>query len=193
MSDYLVDIPNQFFSDADGEPFHTCVVCGRNLLEDGTHYVIEKAMKNYEGYDFSSTVFEYAMCMDCYQKMQQGMSEESMQNMQNYYQRIVTEKGVNGMMMIDLQTFDLNDWLSRCFFKEKPVSEMKEYQLIGQFNGNHMVLNTPPMAIGEDVMEEMADLLSEKTKDEMNGFREKFLGPPPEIEELFSKRKILLI
>lgn len=192
MSDYLVDIPNQFFSDADGEPFHTCVVCGRNLLEDGTHYVIEKAMKNYEGYDFSSTVFEYAMCMDCYQKMQQGMSEESMQNMQNYYQRIVTEKGVNGMM-IDLQTFDLNDWLSRCFFKEKPVSEMKEYQLIGQFNGNHMVLNTPPMAIGEDVMEEMADLLSEKTKDEMNGFREKFLGPPPEIEELFSKRKILLI
>jgi len=192
MSDYLVDIPNQFFSDADGEPFHTCVVCGRNLLEDGTHYVIEKAMKNYEGYDFSSTVFEYAMCMDCYQKMQQGMSEESMQNMQNYYQRIVTEKGVNGMM-IDLQTFDLNDWLSRCFFKEKPVSEMKEYQLIGQFNGNHMVLNTPPMAIGEDVMEEMADLLSEKTKDEMNGFREQFLGPPPEIEELFSKRKILLI
>ena len=193
MSDYLVDIPNQFFSDADGEPFNTCVVCGKNLLEDGTHYVIEKAMKNYEGYDFSSTVFEYAMCMDCYQKMQQGMSEESMQNMQNYYQRIVTEKGVNGMMMIDLQTFDLNDWLSRCFFKEKPVSEMKEYQLIGQFNGNHMVLNTPPMAIGEDVMEEMADLLSEKTKDEMNGFREKFLGPPPEIEELFSKRKILLI
>lgn len=193
MSDYLVDIPNQFFSDADGEPFNTCVVCGRNLLEDGTHYVIEKAMKNYEGYDFSSTVFEYAMCMDCYQKMQQGMSEESMQNMQNYYQRIVTEKGVNGMMMIDLQTFDLNSWLSKCFFKEKPVREMKEYQLIGQFNGSHMVLNTPPMAIGEDVMEEMADLLSEKTKDEMNGFREQFLGPPPEIEELFSKRKILLI
>ncbi len=70
---------------------------------------------------------------------------------------------------------------------------MKEYQLIGQFSGPHMVLNTPPMAIGEEVMMEMSELLSEKTKDEMNGFREQFLGPPPEIEELFSKRKILLL
>jgi len=193
MSDFLVDIPSQFYSDAEGEPFHTCVVCGKNLLEEGTHYVIEKAMKNYEGYEFSATVFEYAMCMDCYQKMQQGMSEESMQNIQRYYQDVAAKKGNNGMMMIDLRTFDLNQWLSKCFFKEKPVHEMKEYQLIGQFSGPHMVLNTPPMAIGEEVMMEMSELLSEKTKDEMNGFREQFLGPPPEIEELFSKRKILLL
>jgi len=193
MSDYLVDIPEQFYSDSDGKHFQTCVVCGKNLLEEGTHYVIEKAMKNYEGYDFSSTVFEYAMCMVCYQKMQEGMSEESMKNMQLYYQDIVEAKSNNGQIMLDLSTFDLKDWLSKCFFKDKPVREMKEYQLIGQFNGRRMVMNTPPMAIGEEVMEDMVDLLSEKTKDEMDRFREQFLGPSPEIQELFKGRKLLLI
>ncbi len=192
MDEFWVDIPEQFYSDAEGKPFDKCVVCGKNLLEEGTHYVIEKAMKNYEGYAFSSTVFEYAMCIDCYQEMQKGMSEESMQNLQRYYQGVMESRG-NEPMMINLNTFDINAWLSKCFFREKPVKEMKEYQLIGQFNGRHMVLNTPPMAIGEEVMEEMAELLSEKTRGEMDRFREQFLGPPPEIEELIYGRKLLLL
>ncbi len=192
MSDFLVDIPEQFFSDSEGKPFEKCVVCGKNLLEEGTPYVIEKAMKNYEGYEFSSTVFEYAMCLDCYQEMQKGMSEQSMHNLQMYYQDFMAERG-NQPMMINLADFDLNEWLSKCFFKGKPVKEMKEYQLIGQFNGRHMVMNTPPMAIGEEVMEEMAGLLSEQTKGEMDRFREQFLGPPPEIEELIYGRKLIFI
>jgi len=192
MSDFLVDIPEQFFSDSEGKPFEKCVVCGKNLLEEGTPYVIEKAMKNYEGYEFRSTVFEYAMCLDCYQEMQKGMSEQSMHNLQMYYQDFMAARG-NQPMMINLADFDLNEWLSKCFFKGKPVNEMKEYQLIGQFNGRHMVMNTPPMAIGEEVMEEMAGLLSEKTKGEMDRFREQFLGPPPEIEELIYGRKLIFI
>ncbi|MBN2616601.1 MAG: hypothetical protein JXR71_12990 [Bacteroidales bacterium] len=193
MSDYLVDIPEQFYSDGDGKPFETCVVCGRNLMEDGTRYVIEKAMKNYEGYDFSATVFEYAMCLDCYQEMQKGMSEESMQNLQQYQMRLVQEKSADGVIAIDLSDFSLSDWLSKCFFKDKPVSEMKEYQLIGQFEGNHMIMNMPPMAIGEEVMEEMSELLSEQTKGEMDRFRRDFLGPSPEIEELIYGRKLIFL
>lgn len=192
MEDFIVDIPDQFYSDGEGKPFETCVVCGKNLLQEGTRYVIEKAMKNYEGYEFSATIFEYAMCLDCYQETQKEMSQESMENLQNYYQKILQSKG-NRFITIDMNTFDLNQWLSKCFFKEKPVYEMKEYQLIGQFNGRHMVMNTPPMAIGEEVMEEMAELLSEKTKGEMDRFREQFLGPPPEIEELIHGRKLILL
>ncbi len=51
----------------------------------------------------------------------------------------------------------------------------------------------PPMIIGEKAMEEMAELLSDKTVDEMNGFREKFLGPSPEIEELIYGKKLIMI
>jgi hypothetical protein len=42
-------------------------------------------------------------------------------------------------------------------------------------------------------MEEMAELLSDKTIDEMNGFREQFLGPSPEIEELLYGKKLILL
>lgn len=192
MDDFLVDIPEQFYSDGDGKPFETCVVCGKNLLEEGTRYVIEKAMKNYGENQYSATLFEYAMCLDCYQEMQKGISEESMRNLQEYYQKVIQEKG-GQYITIDLADFDLNQWLSKCFFKDKPVSEMKEYQLIGQFEGDRMIMNTPPMAIGEEVMEEMSELLSEKTKGEMDRFREQFLGPPPEIEELVRGRKLIFL
>ncbi len=188
----MVDIPEQFYSDGEGRPFETCVVCGKNLLEDGTRYVIEKAMKNYAESHYTATLFEYAMCLDCYQEMQKGMSEESMRNLQEYYLRVIEEKG-GQLITIDLSDFNLNDWLSKCFFKDQPVNEMKEYQLIGQFDGNRMVMNTPPMAIGEEVMEEMSELLSEQTKGEMDRFREKFLGPPPEIEELLHGRKLIFL
>lgn len=193
MSDFLVDIPEQFYSDGEGKPFETCVVCGKNLLEDGTRYMIEKAMKNYKGYDFSATVFEYAMCLDCYQEVQKGMSEESMQNLQQYQQKLMQEKSSDEMIAIDMSNFSLKEWLSKCFFKDKPVNEMKEYQLIGQFEGSHMIMNMPPMAIGEEVMEEMSELLSEQTKGEMDRFRKDFLGPSPEIEELIHGRKLIFL
>jgi len=51
----------------------------------------------------------------------------------------------------------------------------------------------PPMAIGEDIIDDMADLLSNETVDEMNGFKEQFLGPPPEFEEFIYGRRLILI
>jgi len=192
MEEYHIDIPDRFYSDGEGKPFEKCVACGKNLLDDGTHYVIEKAIKNYKDSDFSSTIYEYAMCFDCHIKIQNSMSVESLQNMQNYYKDFMENKGPT-FMMIDLQNFKLDNWLSKCFFKEKPVNEMEEYQLIGQFNGKHLVLNTPPLAIGQEVMEEMSELLSEKTRGEMDSFREQFLGPPPEIEELIFGHRLIML
>jgi hypothetical protein len=192
MSDFLIDIPEHFYSDGEGAPFEKCVVCGKDLLKEGTRYVIEKAIKNYKGTDVTSTVYEYAMCMDCYMEMQKNMSEESLNNLQKYYESFVEKRGSN-VMMINLDTFNLDTWLSKCFFTDEPVKEMDEYQIMGQFNGNKLVLNTPPMAIGQTVAEEMSELLSAKTKGEMDRFREQFLGPPPEIKELFFGKKLLLI
>ena len=104
----------------------------------------------------------------------------------------MAEKG-NQPIVIDIRNFNLDDWLSKCFFKGDEITEMNEYQLVAQFNGNKMLMNMPPMIIGEKAMEEMAELLSDKTVDEMNGFREKFLGPSPEIEELIYGKKLIMI
>ena len=192
MEEYKIDIPDRFYSDAEGKPFENCQMCGKFLLSEGTTYVVEKAIKNYKDYDINSTIFEFAVCIDCHTKVQQSMSDESLANLHLYYQHIMAEKG-NQPIVIDIRNFNLDDWLSKCFFKGDEIKEMNEYQLVAQFNGNKMLMNMPPMIIGEKAMEEMAELLSDKTVDEMNGFREKFLGPSPEIEELIYGKKLIMI
>lgn len=189
---YQIEIPERFYCDTDGKPFENCQVCGKFLLEEGTSYVIEKALKNYEGYNFYSTIFEYAICTDCHTTLQSGMSKESMNNLQQYYMQVMTNKG-NQPMVIDLTSFDLNNWLSKCFFTDEPVAEMKEYQVVAQFNGSKMVMNTPPIIVGETAMESMSDLLSDQTIDEMNRFKQEFFGPDPEFEEIISGKKLILI
>ena len=192
QKEFSLEIPRQFYSDAEDKPFEHCQVCGKYLLDEGTSYVVEKAIRSYEGHDFYSTAYEYAICTDCHQEIQKGMSEESMNNLQKYYNDFLAKKGQQPLV-IDLRTFELGDWLSRCFFTGSEVKDMKEYQLIAQFNGDKMVMNMPPMVIGETVIEEMAHLLSDKTIDEMNGFREQFLGPSPDIEELIFGKPLIML
>ena len=190
--DFKIEIPQQFYSDAEGKVFENCQVCDKYLLGDGTSYVIEKAYKNYKGYDFNSTLFEYAICLDCHSDVQKRMSEESLQNLQRYYIEVMAAKG-NQPIVINVNDFRLSDWLSKCFFTGDKVSGMSEYQTIAQFNGTKMVLNTPPMIVGESAMEKMSELLSDKTIDEMNGFKKQFFPPDPEVEEIISGKKLLII
>ena len=187
-----IDIPRRFYSDVTDKPFDHCEICGKPLLQNDEPYVIEKAMKNYVGHDFSSTIYEFAICIDCHGTMQKSMSAESLQNLQNHYSSVMASKG-NQPLMIDMRSFDMNQWLSKCFFKGDEISSMNEYQIVGQFKGDKLVMNTPPIIIGEEAMKEMAELLSDKTTDEMNGFRNKFLGPSPEMEELINGKKLILL
>jgi len=188
----FIDIPERFFSDVTDKPFESCDICGKFLLNVDVPYVIEKVIKNYDGHNFSATVYEFAICTDCHTKMQKSMSDESLQSLHNHYSKVMSTKG-NNPLMIDLRTFNMDNWLSKCFFDGGEISSMNEYQIVGQFKGSHLVLNTPPLIIGEKAMREMAKIISEKTTDEMNGFRDKFLGPSPEMEELINGKKLILL
>ncbi len=190
--EFSIEIPKRFFSDVTDEPFENCNVCGKYLLDNDVPYAIEKAVRNYEGHDFSSTIYEFAICQDCHFEMQKAMSKESVQNLQKYYNDVITKKGQQPIV-IDMNNFDLNNWLSACFFEGNEIENMKEYQIVGQFKGSQLIMNTPPIIIGEVAMKHMSELLSEKTTDEMNGFKDKFLGPSPEIEELIYGKKLLII
>lgn len=192
QGEFSVKIPKRFFSDVTDQPFENCNICGKYLLDNDVPYVVEKAMKNYEGHDFSSTIYEFAICSDCHGKMQKSMSEESLQNLQNYYAGVMSKKG-NEPITLDMTNFDMDNWLSNCFFDGKEISSMNEYQIVAQFKGSKLIMNTPPIIIGEEAMKQMAELLSEKTTDEMNGFRDKFLGPSPELEELIHGKKLIFI
>ena len=186
------DIPELFYSDAEGKPFEHCQVCGKSLLEKDSSYVIEKAFKNYKGHDFHSTLFEYAICLKCHMQMQRSMSRESISRLQQYYMGVMAVKS-SVQQNLDPEKFELEKFTANCYFTGEPVKEMGEYQIMAQFSGDKMVLAFPPMAVGEHAMEEMAELLSDQTIDELDDFRKKYLGPDPAIESLFSRKKLLLI
>ena len=54
----LVLIPKIFYSEENQAPFKKCMSCKSNLLEEGTEYVIEKAIKQYEDYSATDTILE---------------------------------------------------------------------------------------------------------------------------------------
>jgi hypothetical protein len=79
--------------------------------------------------------------------------------------------------------------LNRCVIKSLHVSELDEYQIMGQFTGNKMSLEMPPYMLSGLAIDEMSDLLSNQTLDELDDFTGKYLTGPPEISELIKAPK----
>mgnify|MGYP000507098918 CR=1 FL=1 len=84
MSDWK--IPKEFYSFETNSPFERCIECDKFLLDDDTEYIIEKAVKNYKGYPAKDVVFDYAICMDCADRMRKQISKESWEKMMQYFQ-----------------------------------------------------------------------------------------------------------
>src|SRR5690554_6999269 len=71
-----LDIPKDFNSDSDDQPFTACKVCERDLSKGEVPYSIEKAYKRVDE-DKDVTLFEVAICMPCAEKQAEKMSKES--------------------------------------------------------------------------------------------------------------------
>ena len=83
--------------------------------------------------------------------------------------------------------------LSECMVKGTNTSELIEYTICGVFRDGQFSLEAMPYVISSEVLEEIVDQLSASTKDEMNDFRETYLGGPPELEELFKVRPVVFL
>ena len=80
------EIPKEFYSFETKAPFEFCIECNKYLLDEGTEYLIEKAIKNYEGYEAQDVIFDYAICMECAEDMRNQISKESWESMMRYFQ-----------------------------------------------------------------------------------------------------------
>lgn len=191
---HLVKIPEIFHSYASQEPFRRCMSCNVNLLEKGTHYIIEKAIKQYSDYSATDTIFEYAICLKCHQEFVSSYSEKSMQNLKNYFvQNTFSDPDRIALKeKLDEGHFNLDDWLSRCLIKGTPVKNLKEYQIGCQCVGDKMIVSSMPFLIGDVAMDEISMLLSNETIDQMRGFADEFLGLPPDLRKLFKDSGVLI-
>lgn len=181
------DIPRDFYSFETNAPFQHCIECNTYLLDGETEYIIEKAVKNYQGYPARDTVFDYAICMPCAEKMRREISKESWEQMMRYFQ-----ENMNPRNRIDMQHQLPVENLKRCMIKNTNVEDCSEYQIYAHCKGSKLNMDNPPYMLSGQVMEELLPLLSDKTIDEMNGFMNKHFSPDPSLMEPTPPRLILV-
>lgn len=172
------DIPEEFYSFETNTLFERCIECDKYLLDEDTEYLIEKAIKNYEGFKARDVIFDFAICVDCMSERTKEISPESALKISEYFQNNVDLE--NRLTLIQ-ENPESN--LERCMVKGTEVGSCGEYQICGYFRGKKMNLQNPPYLISGEVMEELLPLLSDSTVDEMNGFFNKHFSPDPSFFE----------
>lgn len=180
------DIPKVFRTFVSEQHFINCITCDKYLLDDSTEYVIEKAVK--DGY----VEVEYAMCMDCIIKMKDTISEESMMRINRYFEEKFDFFGQR-YGLIESQNSSVDDYISRCIFTNKPINHLDEYQIMGHCMGKKLILSVFPYMVGKDAIEEVQELLSAKTKEELDDFTNRHFGLPPELLEIIRNKKLILL
>lgn len=175
-------IPDIFLNSDTKGPLTNCIQCDHDLTLGERFYMIEKVFKRYPQLGSTQVLFEYAVCSECYERMREGLSKESMANLSAY---MMTNTDFEAMQM-RMQAYpdDPEKWLSHCMIKGMPKEELTEFQMGACFKGDRLVTNfMPPFMIGNVAMEEMNELLSKETKDEMDGFMDENFGIPPELRK----------
>jgi hypothetical protein len=184
----FIEIPPIFYSDLTGEPFHECIHCGKNLLLPGIPYMIEKAFIQTQPHQTKNTIFEYAMCYDCWEETKNSLSRESMERINDWFARHVD---MDQRMLKFENNSNVDDWLRECIVSGANVESLKEFQIACQCDGPYMAFHYLPYLISGEVMDEVMELLSEKTLGEMDNFKKRLTSPSPDIEELFNRKKVL--
>lgn len=184
------EIPPVFYSDLTSKPFRECINCGKNLLNPGTLYMIEKAIVQTQPHRTKNTIYEYAMCFDCWEETRKTLSQESLKRIAAYFaNRVDMEKRRKQLE----KSTDVDDWLNACIVSGEPIESMNEYQIACQCDGQYMAYHYLPYLLSGKVAEELMGLLSAKTLGEMDDFKRRLTTPSPDLEELFTKPKLLLV
>ena len=76
-----------------------------------------------------------------------------------------------------------------CVITGEPVDKLDEYMIYGHFRGSKMVKSTMPYLLSGSVMDDVSDLLSNETIDQLDDFMGEYFGGPPELEELWKPRR----
>lgn len=176
-------IPKLFWSDLEGAPFKKCISCQEKLLESKQPYLIEKAVKGFDGERINATLYEYAVCLNCASQMNLKLSVSSRQRMEDFFQSNVDFEA----RLQHLKEVDDKEWLTECLVHHLPVNEEGECQLFGLCQGDQFIYKEFPYMIRMEALDEMMDLISAETLRELDNFKEELIDGPPELKELFDK------
>jgi len=188
-----MNIPKEFYSTETNTPLERCIDCERYLLDEGVEYIIEKAVRHYKSFDLNNTIFEYAICKGCAEKMMASLSKSSLGKIHQHFDEYADlSKRVIDNLNRDTDP-SVEELIGECVLKGTPRNENREYQICCQCIGNQMVLSHMPYMIGFEAMEEIQELLSPETKRELDGFVGDNFGLPPEWKKAIEERPVVLV
>ena len=190
QEDIYQEIPREFYSFESQTPFERCIECEKYLL-DNTEYVIEKAIKKYDGYTATDTVFDYAICMNCAEKMRNEFSKESLSKIDAYFGKHFNF--LNITRFAGKEKLDMDECLSNCLIKDVSIDEVNEYQIYAYCKGDKLVKSIPPYMVSGQAIDEILPLLSDPTTDFLNGFFNKHFGPDPALVEPDPRDRLVFI
>lgn len=158
-------IPRILYSFYEERPFRTCTRCGESLAEFEEGYRVSKNFKQDE------VIIEYALCFPCLENMMNEASDESKAALARF----------QNDRLRDVSGFD------ECSLCERTMAEARgdEYALMAMCQGNDM-FDSAMVCI--DCMQEMAEIISDETRQSWNRFREEnFPGVPADFEPMPSR------
>lgn len=180
------EIPQLFWSDLTNSPFEHCIHCEKPLLEGNMDYMIEKAIQSTDKEGVYSTIFEYAICFECADQLKAQLSVSSMENINRFYAEKVDMNKRREALLADAGHTE-EDWLKDCIIKHRPSKGGEEYQIYGQCNGKRFLYYDMPFMISGEALDEMIDLISDETMDELDRFKDDLITGPPEFKEILDK------
>ncbi len=173
-------------------PFQQCTICGKNLLLDGTQYVIEKAIKKYPGFGAQDVLFEYALCMDCLTNMHKAISEQSVKLTTEYFQSRVNLSARREQLLREAG-LRLEAWLSHCLLTGLPQAELDDFHLYAHCDGGDLLFTYLPYLISAQAIDELAGLLSAHTRGVLDDFIDQHFGLPPELRKMLKNGVAVLV
>ena len=173
------------FRNHDGAMFRRCLECEVDLVASGDPYVIEKAFRVYPGFGTTDTVFEYAICLPCMERLYETYSKESRAAIEEYFYANETflARSVGRLIAVEEGLGeDLGDWIGTCALSGRPVADLEEYQIAALCTGEELVLSHLPWLISGEAIDGLLGLLSNETIDQLDDFSRRHFGLPPEFD-----------
>lgn len=182
-----MDIPDKFKNTLENEIFRNCISCDKDLIESNEEYLIEKAIKRFPELDTEEVVFEYAMCIECAERMRSTLSVESRQRVDSYFEN--RRGNIMSNLFQDYIKEDHSNWGEECMISGENFKNLREYQIYAHCKGDQIVPQQGVFMISGAILEELSELLSEATRDELDRFIDDNFGLPPEFADLIKSRE----
>lgn len=179
-----MDIPKELHNSETDAPFQRCMSCDRDLLDGEVEYFVERIFRTVPDLDITEALFEYAMCMPCAESFRDQMSKESRERIEAYF--------IEGVQRNRWKTLDEDgNTLGTCILTGKSISECSEYSYHAYCKGDQLMEVAAPYAVSDLAMDEISELLSAETADELDDFKGKYFTGPPELADLINPKRLI--